>query len=282
MAASGKRVTPTKSASLVYFHYGDSPFLSICQETLRVRLAFEGSDFNVLLKEQTTPAVLDFNEADEKRTNVLDLPTRKNFLKYLHQLARDGYRIDVWIFAHGNRDLIAASDGDLRASEIASELAPARTGLAEMPIRLVYGTNCYGSTLGGVWTSVGAKVAAGARFVNFFPHQFGAFAKEWNAGTSFGTALGKANTTVSRRLTEPFILVDAGKMAALWGGCPGLAKTVLNTEECARRYFGTRWGRKPDELAKIADPREHMKRSSEQAVAGKAELRKRDSLTWRA
>jgi len=169
-ASVAKPPAQGKTASLLFFYYGDSKYETLGQEALKLKKALEGHDFNVLLKHESLPSWADLSEKDEKLANIKDLPTKANFFKYLVKLAKDGYHdIDVLLFVHGSDGWFKASTGKdkssdmVTAEDIKAELAPAKTGLPRIPIRAVWGTNCYGSTLLDAWLAVGARTAAGAR-----------------------------------------------------------------------------------------------------------------------
>ena len=55
------------AASLTFFYYGDSPFLTLSQETLRLKKALEGYGRSILLKHDFIPEPFDLSSNDEKR-----------------------------------------------------------------------------------------------------------------------------------------------------------------------------------------------------------------------
>ena len=246
----GKTPRADKPASLIYFNYGDSKFQTLFQETLKLKKGMEDYDRAVLLKPETLPGWADLSEKDEKLADVKDTPTKTNLFKHLIRLAEDGYYIDLYLFAHGNpgrfgrHDAQAGSEHLITADDIANELSPSATGFTSLPIRIVWGTNCYGHTLGEAWRDVGAKTTAGARYVNFYPNSWGNFIDAWNrCNVSFDTAVGQADTDVVRTVVQTYILMvdaPAQKKAGKWDGCPGL-KTVLGDDACARDYFLSCW-----------------------------------------
>jgi len=147
------------AASVIYFNYGDSPNTAFFQETLKLKKAMEGYNYTVLLKYETTPSWADLSEEDEKQADIKAPPTTTNLFKYMIQLAQDGYSIDFFNFSHGWEGLFGARNANddedrVTAEEITCELAPSKTGLTQMPIRIVWGTNCYGHSLGATWRGV--------------------------------------------------------------------------------------------------------------------------------
>jgi hypothetical protein len=290
MAMSGSYKVPqaAKSASVIYFNYGNSKTVTLIQETLKLKKGMEGYDCTVLLKPETLPPFLDLSEKDEKLADIKDVPTKTNLFKYLVQLAQEGYYIDLFAFAHGQTGQFGqehasvGSENLITSADILSRLSPAATGFVKMPIRLVTGTNCYGSTLGDTWRSVGAKTTAGARFVRFYPNSWGNFADAWNKGNvSFHDAIGNADTDLVRTVVQTYILMvdaPAQKKAGKWDGCPGL-KTVLGDDPCARDYFLSCWIDK-GEWQPGQSGKENMNYSSYMLRGGDKEIIKNTRPSW--
>lgn len=56
-------------------------------------------------------------------------------------------------------------------------------------LRMVFGLNCYGASLGSTWLQLGAQVVNGACGVNWLPEpSLSTFLQRWLQGDSFGTA----------------------------------------------------------------------------------------------
>jgi hypothetical protein len=279
--------SPSSSGSLVLFYYGNSKFLTTFQETIRLKRAMEGYDYVVLLKHNEIPGLIDISEKDEELADVVDIPTPDNLFKYLRQMASDGRMIDVWIFAHGSPGSFSGSGGthgtmdDISDTRIRDELAPAKTGLTQVPIRMMWSTACYAAGRNEAWRSVGAKAVAGARGVNFFPHQFGKFAEEWNkSNVSFRAALDRSDTGVSRAVGHSAMLAYARITQAQWGGCPGV-KTVLGKHACAKRYFTEVWFYlRPADYVDNLSGRDNMDYASEKLAAGNDDLTKSATPSW--
>lgn len=243
--SSGKKPSSRKAASLVFFYYGDSKQITLFQETLRLKRAMQGYDYKVLLKHEVTPSWLDFSEKDEKLADIKAPPTKDNLKKYVVDLAKDGYMIDLYIFAHGSPNLFTASGGShnntvyFRSSDVLSILAS--SGLSKLPIRVVYQAQCYGQSLNAEWRQIGAKVSTGARGVTFFPHAFGNFIKQWNKGNvAFSTAVAGSQTASVRTTGQLAMQAHATGTRKQWGGCP-FGKTILGKHSCAREYFDHTW-----------------------------------------
>lgn len=276
------------AASICYLNYGDSPYTTFFQETLKLKKAMEGYNFSVLLKPETLPAWADLSEKDEKLADIKDRPARTNLLKYIIELAADGYAIDLFLFTHGWPEQFGAREGRLgsedriSADDIADGLAPRETGFTRMPIRIVWGTNCYGQTLGKTWRSIGAKATAGARFVNFYPNSWGNFIADWNKGNvSFNDAVANADTDLMRTAAQTYIAMadaPAQKQKNRWAGC-GFGQTVLGDDPCARDYFVSCW-LAADEWQAGMSGKENMNYSSYMFRGGEKHITKNTRLTW--
>lgn len=275
------------AASLIFFYYGDSEQITLAQETMKLKRAMDGYNFKVLLKHNTVPSFLDIREGDEKEADIKDAPTADNLVKYLIQLAQDGYMIDLWIMSHGAPGAFVTSRGQhgtidmFNANEIKQRLSPAQTGLSQLPIRMIWSTLCYGATLNETWTSIGAKVVAGSRDINFYPTQFRGFANEWNKGNvTYATALARADTPASRTPTQVYIsTIEAPQTRDRWGKCP-LGRTVLGKNSCSNDYFLKRWGIDPTIVKQAANGREIMNRSSQKIIAGNQNITKNTTPSW--
>ena len=277
-----------KSASLIFFYYGDSKYETLGQETLRLKKAMEGYSTTVLLKHDSMPPWADLSEKDETIATFKAPPTKANFFRYLIDLAQDGHFIDLFLFTHGNTGSFRASAGShgskdpVTEDDIRRELDPARTGLSAFPIRIVWGTNCYGASLGDTWRAVGAKAATGAQFVNFYPGSYGPMIEDWNKGNvAFEDAVKGADTDAVRTVAQTYIsLVDAPrqKKAGKWGGC-SFGKTVLGDDPCARDYFLSCWIDKGEWDPKKSG-KENMNASSRMIITGDGNLTKNSRPTW--
>lgn len=276
------------SASISYLNYGDSKYTTLVQETLKIKKAMEGYNRTVLLKYENLPSWADLSEKDEKLADIKDRPTKTNLFKYIVQLATEGYSIDLFLFAHGWREQFGARNGlpgsedRVSAADIENELSSSATGFTCMPIRIVWGTNCYGQTLGETWRSIGAKATAGARYVNFYPNSWGRFIDDWNKGNvSFNDAVADADTDMVRTAAQTYIaLVDAPaqKKQGEWDGC-GFGKTVLGDDACARDYFVSCWI-DGDEWQAGKSGKENMNYSSYMFRGGEKQITKNTRLTW--
>lgn len=260
-------------ASLVYFYFGDNFFTTFVQEVgVNLGLALKDSKKSILLKESDNNGVK--ISVDRKGD---DTPTKANFIKYARQLVDEGYYLDIYIFAHGTSGKVCMKGDDLLASDITESLGPKATGRENFPIRMVYQMNCYGQTLNDAWRSIGAKAVGGARYVNFYPNQFNAFAQAWNKGTvAFKEAWTDCDTASSRTVFQTFILADALATRKKWGGC-ALGQTVLGTKSCAKDYFKWKFSL---EWQSSKSGKENMNYSSTKLLDGETSITKGARPSW--
>jgi hypothetical protein len=276
-------------ASVVFFYYGDSKFLTLAQETLHLKKAMEDYNHVVLLKHDVIPEPFDLSSGDERQADVIEIPTQANLFKHLRRLASEGYMTDLWIFAHGSPGGMHASSGQhdapsdrISPGEIETELGSAKTGFKELPIRMIWSTLCYGANLNAAWREAGAKVVSGSRSVNFYPNQFGKFAEQWNKGTvAYQEAIARSNTAASRALSQTYIAtMDAPKTRGeYWDGC-SLGRSVLGNNPCAKDYFTNRWDFTEAEWQDALSGKDNMNFSSDRVIAGQPTLTKGDVPTW--
>ncbi len=251
----------------------------------------EGYKKVVLLRHKTKFGPFTLSAAAEKKANIVATPTKANLLKYLKQLASEGYSIDVFIFSHGSKRSFRVSTGtygknaSFRNAHITRELTKAKTGCKKFPIRLVYQVNCFGSTMNAAWAKVGAKAVVGARDVNFFPSRYGRFIKEWNKGKSVQTALSAAKKGLPTAV-HAYILGDAKVKSCTkkkkkngtpcWGACP-FPKQVTGSHSCAKDYFT--WKKWAGAWLNGTSGAKHLVYSSEKLRKG-SNITKNSKLTW--
>jgi hypothetical protein len=262
----------TKTASLVFFYFGEDSYVKrLAQETVQLHLALTDYDRQILLRHETDLGPFELSERAERKADVVDLPTRENLVKYLNELGDDGYVVDVYVFSHGTTRSFRASRGtygDNRtctASYLEQNVNP-------LKIRVVWQCNCYGSTMADCWHALGAKAVAGSRHVNFYPTRFARFARLWNRGERFSTAVSKSDTKAVHGPVQIFILADALGSRKEWGGCPP-GQTVLGKSSCAKAYFTERWF-PSDEWQDGKSGRQNMNYQSHMVVSGSRSARK--------
>lgn len=238
------------SASLVFFYFGDSPFETFFQESMELYRAMKNYKKVVLLKEET-PHGMKVSQRALNKADKVAMPTRENIIKYLKELTKEGYFIDVWIFSHGSSggfrvydSTQANKNGRFSTSDIQS--LPESTGYKYIPIRMVFQVNCYGYDLIDDWRKIGAKTALGSRQVSFYPYEFSRFASQWNKGKTFKEARDKADSITPHQPVYTYvstIMAPEAKRDGKWDGCP-LGYNVLGTSnkalECGRDFFSTK------------------------------------------
>jgi hypothetical protein len=95
--------------------------------------------------------------------------------------------------------------------------------------------------MNSTWRKLGAKVTAGSRYVNFYPTRFTAFAKFWNGGVPFGTAVSQSDTAAIHTPVQVYMLADAASRLKEWSGNLIEAATILGNNDASRRYFKACW-----------------------------------------
>jgi hypothetical protein len=274
------------SASIVFFYMGDSKFTTLFQESTKLKKAMQGYKKVVLLKHNETDSFLDFSEEDERIANVIATPTKANFFKYIKELAKEGYYLDIWIWSHGSTNDFRCSNGTfgdngkITDDDIDSELSPANSGLTKIPIRMVYQINCVGESLNDNWIGIGAKTSIGTRYVNFYPTQYGGFADEWNKGTvKVKQAIEASNTSASRSLVQTYIAaIHAPTHNKDWGSCK-LFQTVLGDSDCAKEYFTWQW-LSSSQWQSGKSGQDNMNYSSSWIIAGDNSITKNTKPSW--
>lgn len=255
-----------KQASLVFFYFGEDSYVKrLAQETVPLHLAMEGYNKTILLSHSTSFGPFQLSEKDQARATLVDLPTKANFVKYLDQLGKEGFVVDVFIFAHGWTNKFLASKGEYGDDDYISDKF-IEANVSPLKLRAVWQCNCYGSTLNDTWTKLGAKVSAGSKFVNFYPTRFKGFVQKWNDGAEFGVAIKESDTKLVYTPVQVYIPVDAAIRAKEWGGDILKAASVLGSGEAAKAYFTECWLGK--DWAEGKSGKENMKMSSAMLIAG--------------
>lgn len=269
-------MTPRKSACLLLYHFrDDSPIYKLVQNAqLNLQHHIDGYDKSVFLK-------TDYKTVGQSKPTVLLKPNVEVFLGQIVQLTKEGYYIDIRICTHGGAGrILCANDRDLTVHDLVSQLAHSETGYRTYPIRSVYGVHCYGQSFNQTWLDLGAKVAVGARHVNFYPNQANWFEEQWRKGNvGVDEAVRESNTESSRTVMQGLILADAATKFNFKKCWPG--QTVLGDAPCAESYFDENWGL-DGEWQDGQSGKDNMNYSSYMFRGGQKTLTRNDtaSLTW--
>ena len=268
-----------KTAALVHYYFGEKSYINrLAQETVPVHLALTDYDHTVLLRHETDIELagmkFELSERAENKADVIELPTRENFVAQLDRLGKEGYVVDVYIFAHGLIGLFTASESGDYHDGVALTEAYIEAHVDPLQLRMVYGCHCYGSSLNPLWRRLGAKVTAGARFVNFYPTRFKGFVKAWNRGEAFGKAISRSDTALVRTPVQIYIPADAAASAKEWDGNVLLAPTVLGRGKAARRYFEACW-LDEGEWQENMSGKQNMNYSSRMLISGNRSVTKK-------
>jgi len=269
-----------KTASLVFFYFGEKSYVNrLAQETVPLWKALEGYDHKVLLRHETDVGPFELSEAAEKEADVLDLPTKENLAAQLNRLREEGYVVDVFIFAHGWKDKFLASNGTYGDDTVVTQKWLESQVIKPLKIRIVWQCNCYGSTMNDAWANLGAKAAAGSKFVSFYPTRFSGFIKRWRAGVTFAGALTRSETKLVHTPAQAYILTDAVARMKEWDANLWQATKVLGNNDHSRRYFSTLWNN-PEDVPNGMSGRQIMNDSSKMVVEGNGRITRNSKLTW--
>jgi hypothetical protein len=273
---------PDKTASLVFFYFGESSYVNrLAQETVPIYKALEGYDKTVLLRHETDigsgKSKIELSEKAEKLATVLDIPTKANLAKYLNELGDEGYVVDVFIFSHGWKDTFRVSKGTYGDNSTVSQRY-LEGHVRPLKIRMVWQCNCYGSTMNDCWVNLGAKASAGSKFVGFYPTRFGGFIKRWARGERFGTALNRSDTKLVHTPAQAFMLVEAARRAKEWDGNIWQATKILGNNDHSRRFFRECWN--GDDVPDDKTGKQVMNDSSLMLVGGTRSITKNSELSW--
>jgi hypothetical protein len=283
MTKRTKRIPGT--ASLVFFYFGEEEkYKALAQETVPLARAFRGCERSILLSHDVDftvggRQVFELSQKAEELADVWLTPTKDNFAASLSNLANSGLVTDLFIFSHGSTNSFLCSGGtygddkSIRGSWL-EKYVP-----TNLKLRMVYQINCFGSSLNGLWRDLGAKAAAGSRFVNFYPTRFNEFIKHWNDGLRFGQSLHRSDDAGARTGPQAYMILEALRTQKQWGGCP-FGRTVLGGSECAKRYFcdpKVGWFVE-DEWRDSKTGKENMNYASRMLVAGDRKITR--ELVW--
>ena len=116
----------------------------------------------------------------EKYDKIIDLTdincTRAKLLTALTNESAAGNTIDLFIYGHGNKDLLllfdnksltGAASGTIRS--LLTEARAQKGSAFNFNLRLVYMCNCFASSCNDDWVAIGAKASIGSAFLNCMP-----------------------------------------------------------------------------------------------------------------
>ena len=267
-----------KTASLVFFYFGEDSYMkSFGQETVPLWKALEGYDHAVLLSHDVDFGPFNLSSRAEKLADVRDTPTRENLAFQLNRLREEDYMVDVFIFSHGWKGLFRTSVGTYGENTVVTKSWLKSQVRQPLKIRMVWQCNCYGSTLNDMWATLGAKAAAGSKYVNFYPTRFRGFIDAWRSGARFGAALQRSDSKAVHTPVQAYILADAATRLDEWEGSLVQATRVLGNNEDSRRYFRKCW---LEDVPEGKSGRQIMNESSRMLVKGNRRITKKSKLSW--
>ncbi len=116
---------------------------------------------------------------------------------------------DLLLLVHGHEGKLVGYRGqEMIGPETFSHLLEVyRRDPHALDLRMVFGLNCYGASLGAVWLALGATVANGTPGVNWLPEpSLSIFLRNWLGGRRYSTAVQRSNRHArrwARRLWRP-------------------------------------------------------------------------------
>jgi len=267
------------TASLTFFYFGEDSYLrTLAQETVALHHAVEGYDRAIVLKHDTDAGPFEMSKRAEEAADVVDLPTRANLVKYLNELAGSGHVTDLFIFSHGLSGRFLCSNGAFGDNGWVTDRY-LQNSVLPLHLRAVWGCNCYGSSLNPTWLGLGAKVCAGARYVNFYPTRWAGFIKRWKDGERFGAAVYRSDTALVHSPAQAFMLADAASRPKAWDGGTVEALAVLGKNPSAERYF-TRCWIQPEQWQPDKSGKQNMNHSSKMMIMGERTTTNAMRLSW--
>lgn len=266
-----------KRAAIALFYYDDGFFFTLAQNAgVNLNWTMTGYDKTVLLKEKI---LKNYGQ------NISGQPTSTNLLKYMKQLANEGYYIDLYLFTHGSKTGVSLKDGVLTPNELRQALGHIY-GKGKFPIRMVYQGLCWGSEMNDAFIDLGAKVTAGSRYVNFLPFRYNGFGKAWNNGNTFekaiiesrdekgidGSGLIKAGLESQY---DVFHIKNKGKY-----GCDLLGESLKESKHCIRMFLEQEYSFEPHYWQGGKSGWEQIYYSSHKLIKGDPTITKYTKPTW--
>jgi hypothetical protein len=118
----------------------------------------------------------------------------------LTQASRD-HTVDLLLLVHGRPGALVGCRGqtDVGRETFQPLVEANRKTPGLVDLRMVYGVNCYGTSLAPVWMALGAQVVNGAVGVNWLPEpSLSIFLRNWLGGQPFSVALARSHQTALR------------------------------------------------------------------------------------
>jgi len=272
------------TATVIHFYMGDVPdadaplsvdLVSMMQDAAVPLSHAMYGDVNILLKHDVDAGPFELSRRAEDKADAVLAPTGANLVAALQQLDREGYQIDLFIFAHGFRD------GGFTVSRGVHGQTAALFGPAlidafgrdldsdPLALRMVHSIGCWGEALRPTWEKLGAVATVGTTGVNFMPHRFRRFIWFWKDDKTLRRTVQLSNGRLVRDVTYTYYAAHAMMNRNRWNADgPG---TVLGRSDKARRCFQQLWDAHGWVEGKTG--RQNIVLSSAQVVSGRRDLR---------
>jgi hypothetical protein len=115
--------------------------------------------------------------------------------------ASRGHTVDLLLLVHGRPGALLGcrAQVDVGPETFRPLLAAYRKDPTLVDLRMVFGLNCYGTSLALVWLGLGATIVNGAAGVNWLPEpSLSIFLRYWLGGHSFSKALQRSHQSALR------------------------------------------------------------------------------------
>lgn len=229
---------------LIYYHYDDSPFVTLAQ-ALGTNLAvhYDKYDFVALVADNATSNANNALGFAFRDANVVYEPSQDGLMSAMRELTSRGLRFDVFYHAHGYENELTDSKlevltGDKISGDwLIDATHPNKVGTAAggIPIVATWGTACWGSRMMDAWDAIGALVGSGAYHINFLPMSWGNFWDNWVAGQRYGTAVNDSATSLVVTTAHGLVLTQG--TAAPYFCLTAHGNDVLGNNACAENFF---------------------------------------------
>jgi hypothetical protein len=154
--------------------------------------------------------------------------TGPNFVNTLLE-ASQSHCLDLLLLVHGNEGRLVGYQGKQFVDQISfAQLKDAyAVDSTSLDLRMIFGVNCYGVSLGPMWLELGATITNGAIGVNWLPEpSLSVFLHNWLRGEPYSVALTRSYLQGKRWGSR------------IWRGCDGEEHSRIATSR--QTIFGLR------------------------------------------
>lgn len=149
--------------------------------------------------------------------------------------ASRSHTVDLLLLVHGRPGALVGcrAQTDVGPETFKPLIAAQRQQPGTIDLRMVYGVNCYGTSLAPVWMALGAQAVNGAVGVNWLPEpSLSIFLRNWLRGQPFSVAFARSHRTALRwgaRLWPATAGIDHPKIAGSRQAIFGVRDITINS-----------------------------------------------------